>query len=157
VRACLLEESTFGSTVSPGAARRKRVLAVCFNADSCAFIDEAEQLDEQCRYDFTLLMSELCQKARSGAPIASCFGQGTWRDLGTEVIQCESGVISVPIFRLSRGGVAIIGFVARETDVVMFACRTGRTALKQTEFAHLKSAIYAFCECQRLGTLSFEQ
>lgn len=157
MRVRLFEETDFSSDPPAAVAPRNRVLAAWFDDRCCIFSDHAEQLDNLCLTELGQLMYDLCVKARSGLPIAECYGADEWRHLGDVSFRCGSDVITVPTFRLSRRNVAVVGFVARNTHIVVYACLKKRASLKKADEDCLEGAIRAFCESQRLNTLFPEQ
>lgn len=157
MRVRLFEVANFVEGAPAVASRGNRVFAAWFDDQGCLFDDHSCQLDEQCQIELIHLMGDLCDRANSGLPIAECYGADAWHALREVSFRCGSTMISVPIFRLTRRNVSVIGFVARKTDIVVYACMKKRASLKKADESSLETAIRQFCESQRLGKLLIEQ
>jgi len=153
----LLEESDFGVKVSSGAARRTRVLVVTPDGDleSCSFIGQVGQLDRKCIGDWRCLMLDLCRKARSGMPLAPLF-DSAWRELDAWQTPSGSGVMSVATFMLTRGGIAVLGFVIEGGDVVVVSCgKKGRGLPSQVNLTRCRGEAEAFCDAARRNIIEY--
>ena len=153
----LLEESDFGVKVPSGAARRTRVLVATPDGDldSCSFIGQVGQLDRKCIGDWRCLMLDLCRKARSGMPLAPLF-DSAWHELDAWQTPGSSGLMSVSTFMLSRGSVAVLGFLIEGGDVVMVSCgRKGRSFPSQANLTRCRGEADAFCDAVRRKIIEY--